>query len=434
METEIQTAEIQTAKEIENARFERELRRLIIIAFIILVLVAPFASAATLYVATDGNDNGKGTVASPLRTLAKAVSAVQPGDTIEMRAGTYAGGVVISKPGRRDAWITLKAHADEKVVIDGAGKSINLYFYHDNFVPLYWIMEGLEAKGGEYVVKIDTPRVKLFNNNFHGASADIVKVVKTANDITIYGNEIHHNNARNGANAQGVDIMGGDNILVAHNYVHDIPSTAMYTKGNASRTVFEYNRLENIYERGIMLGQSSGREFLGENKPYESYDGVVRHNTIRNTRGACLAVTSSWNAKVHNNTCENVASEFNGAIFLSNESELGQASTHVEIRNNLIIRSAQGNRPMIHVAVQAMTDDATLVIDGNTYWTPRGEQAVTFSWDRGPRETAASFPGFWAVNFDRWRRITGKDAASVITDPASRRSADRGGALAASGH
>lgn len=428
---EQESEELKTEKEIQYAAMGRALRRLIIISFIILVLVAPFASAATLYVATDGDDGAKGTLGAPLRTLAKAMSAVQPGDTIEMRAGTYPGGIVISKPGRKDAWITLKAYADEKVVLDGAGKSINIYFYHDRAAPLYWIVEGLEAKGGEYVVKIDTPRVKLLNNNLHSASADIVKIVKTANDITLYGNEIHHNIARNGANAQGIDIMGADNVLVAHNYLHDIPSVAMYAKGNASRTVFEYNRVENVYLRGIMLGQSSGREFLDKDKRYESYDGVVRYNTIRNVRGACLAVASSWNAKIHNNTCENVASEFNGAIFVSNESELGQANTNIEIRNNLIVRSAQGSRPMIHVAVNAMTDDATLAIDGNTYWTPKGEQAVTFSWDRGQAESAPAFPAFWGVNFDRWRRITGKDTASVIIDPALKRSANRPRSLAA---
>jgi hypothetical protein len=201
--------------------------------------------------------------------------------------------------------------------------------------------------------------------------------------------------------------------------VHDIPSIGLYAKGNARGTVFEYNRVENIYARGIMLGQNSGRQFLDPNKPYESYDGIIRNNTIKNVRGACLATASSWNAKIYNNTCYNVASEFNGAIFISNESELGQAGTNVEIKNNIVV--ASGNRPMVHIAVNALTDDTTLNIDGNLYWTEKGGNAVTFSWDRGADERKPSTPSFWAVNFDKWKRMTGKDAGSVVADPEQRK-------------
>ncbi len=383
--------------------------------FPLVAMTADPALAATYYVATNGNDDNSGALAAPFRTLAKAVRAVEPGDTIELREGTYAGGIIVSRAGTPDAWITLRPYKKEKAVIDGEGKPVAVYFYNDNFSPVYWIMQGLEVKGGGYTVKIDTPRVKLLNNNLHGASEDIVKIVKTADEVTVSGNEIHHNNARNGANAQGVDIMGANNVLVADNYVHDIPSIALYAKGNASHTVFENNRVENIYARGIMLGQNSGRQFLDPNKPYESYDGIIRNNVIKNTRGACLATASSLNVKIYNNTCYNVASEFNGAIFVSNESELGQAGTNVEIKNNIIV--ANGNRPMVHVAVNAMTDDATLNIDGNVYWTAKGPEAVTFSWDRGAGESKPSTPSFWAVKFDKWKRMTGKDVSSVIADP-----------------
>ena len=371
--------------------------------------------AVTYYVAPNGNDDANGSLASPFQTLTKVVRIAQPGDVIEMRAGTYTGGIIISRPGTKDAWITIRPYKKEKVVIDGESKPITVYFYHDKFVPLYWVMEGLEIKGGDYAVKIDTPRVKLLNNNLHSARADIIKVVRPADDVVIYGNEIHHNAARNGANAQGVDIVGANNVWIAQNYVHDIPSIGMYAKGNASNAVFENNLVENIYARGIMLGQSSGREFLDPNKPYESYDGIIRNNIIKNVRGACLATASSRNAKIYQNICYNVASEFNGAIFVSNESELGQAGTNVEIKNNIIV--AQGNRPMVFIAVNAMTDDTTLNIDHNIYWTTKGAGAVTFSWDRGAGEAKPSSPAFWAATFGKWKLMTGKDARSIITDP-----------------
>jgi len=64
-----------------------------------------------------------------------------------------------------------------------------------------------------------------------------------------------------------------------------------------------------------------------------------------------------------------------------------------------------------------MTDDTTLNIDGNIYWTTKGADAVTFSWDRGAGEAKPSNPAFWAATFAKWKLMTGKDAGSIITDP-----------------
>jgi hypothetical protein len=204
---------------------------------------------------------------------------------------------------------------------------------------------------------------------------------------------------------------------VAHNYVHDIPSIGMFAKGNATDTIFEHNRLENVYQRGIMLGQATGKQFLDPDKPYESYNGIIRHNVIRNVAGACLAAASSFNARIYENRCYNVASRYNGAIYLANESELNQASTGVEIRDNLVVRAAEGRRPLVFIAPDALTDDSTLVIKNNTYWAPPDQTAATFSWERGAKENKASCPTFYGASFDKWQRLTGQDAGSLLVDP-----------------
>lgn len=370
----------------------------------------------TYYVATNGNDGSSGlSLNEPFRTITKAVSVVNPGDTIEVRGGTYAGGVWITRSGRADAWIKIKPHNGEHVVIDGSGKDIALYLLDntwrlDRQNPMYWIIEGLEIKGGgSYVVKIDAPFVRLVGNNLHGSGADIVKLVRTADDITIYGNEVHHNVASQGANAQGIDITGPNNIWVAHNYVHDTVSIAIYSKGNSRNSVFENNRVENIADRGIMLGQNTGVDFM-EDGVYETYDGIARNNVIVNTLDACLATASSWNVKIYNNSCYNAARGRHGAIFVSNESEIGQAGTHVEIKNNIIVVSSDSARPVVKIGPDAMTDMGTLHVDNNIYWTTSGTGEITFIWDdaRSP---------FWSTNLDTWRRTTGNDSNSKVVDP-----------------
>lgn len=387
---------------------------------LLIALTAPAAFAQTYYVDPEGADTNDGqTLATPFQTLRKATSVVQPGDTIELRAGVHRGGVAISRPGSRKAWITLKPHEREKAIIDGSGTDMTLYFYGEQ--PMYWRVEGLEIRGGNtYVVKIDTPHVHLLRNNLHGSGADIIKLVKTADDVVIKGNEIHHPKAGKGDNAQGIDIVGASRTYVGHNYVHDIPSIGMFAKGNATDTIFEHNRLENVYQRGIMLGQATGRQFLDPDKPYESYNGIIRHNVIRNVAGACLAAASSYNARIYKNRCYNVASRYNGAIYLANESELDQASTGIEIRDNVVVRAAEGGRPLVFIAPNALTDDKTLVIDNNTYWAPPDRAAATFSWERGAGENGTC-PTFYGATFEKWRRLTGKDAGSLLADPGVKR-------------
>lgn len=411
-----------------------------------LLLCAQGAAAATYYVSTDGNDHNRGTRAKPFRTVQKAVDAVRAGDTIEVMAGTYRENVRFGRLlgrgiGRPDAWITLKPY-------DGKAK-VKVEYFHPRFngnldapinlntfwffpvhcdvngadtsacVPMYWIVEGLEITGGPlYNVKIEAPRVKILHNNLHGSGADVIKLVRTADDVVIAGNEIHHpkplavKGSGHMPNAQGIDIVGADRTRVADNHIHHIPSVGLFSKGNARNTVIENNRLDHIYGRAIQLGQLTGSSFLKDGQ-YETYDGIVRYNVVRDTEDACLATASSLRARIYGNTCLNVAMRSDdpkarprGAIYVAKESEVGQAGTDIEIRDNLVVLAPNATTPFVQVAPGAMTDEATLKIDNNVYWHPKGKG--TFSWEdrRIMNATLAE-----------WRAIGGQDLKSRIAPP-----------------
>ena len=369
----------------------------------------PSPSPSSIFVAENGNDtSGDGSFSRPYRTIGRAVSVVNPGQTIEVRAGANYCGTLISRPGTPNGWITLRPYNGEAVRVIPCGRADVVYFYNDGFAPMYWIMQGLEVQGGTgYTVKIDTPHVKLINNNLHSAALDIVKIVGTADDVVLFGNEIHSNIAANGANAQGVDIVGADRTWVAYNHVHDIPSIGMYAKGNARNTVFENNRVENIYARGIMLGQSTDQALMTDG-PYEAYDGIIRNNVIVNTGDACLATASAYNIKIYNNSCYNAATRAQAAIFLSNESETPQGGTLIDIKNNIVYAAADTTRPVVKIGAAALTSDSAVSFDRNLYWSGAGASAVTFLWeDRGLNN----------VSLSAWRSATGNDAASLAGDP-----------------
>ena len=64
------------------------------IAAILLLFAAPLSHAATYYVAPPpgGDDGNPGTLAAPWATIQHAADTVQPGDTVQVRGGSYAGG------------------------------------------------------------------------------------------------------------------------------------------------------------------------------------------------------------------------------------------------------------------------------------------------------------------------------------------------------
>ncbi len=363
----------------------------------------------TYYVATNGADSNTGlSLDQPLKTVDEAIRRVGAGDTIELRGGTYTGGQIISKGGTTSARIKIKAYNGEKARIYSGGKDYGFYFLQS---AGNWIVEGLEIYGdpaqpiNSYVVKIDAPGVRLVKNSIHGAKNDQIKLVSTANDVVIYQNEIHdaQNITTTSSNAQGIDIVGADRVRMAYNYVHNIKSLGMYAKGNARNTVFENNRVVDISDRGIMLGQSTGTQFLTDGR-FESYDGIIRNNIVINTDSACLAVASSDNARIYNNSCYNTSRVRLGSIFVSNEAESQQPNRTVYIKNNIVYGG--GTRPVVHIAVNAMENNANLFMDRNIYWTPNG--APMFQWDDR---------NLYGQSLVNWQQQTGKEGASKAVDP-----------------
>ncbi len=369
-------------------------------------LVTPGAGTGqTYYVSTTGSDSNNGlSPQTPFLTIQHAIESVGPGGTIEIMGGTYTGGITIDHPGTADGWIVMEPYQNQQVTIDGTTAMNDVFFYNNTSAPTYWEMKGLTLVNAEqYTVQISVPDVKLVDNNISGAHNDLVKLVQAAHNIVIWGNQVHNNNAAPGTNAQGIDMVGSQNVLVAHNTVSNIASIGMYCKGNAGHITFEDNTLNNIYSRGIMLGESTGVQYLLPGETYESYNSIVKNNVITNDQSACLAESSSYNAEIYNNSCYNTAIDRRAAIYVANESEIGQAGTNVSIRNNIV--QDFSTRPMILIAPGAMTNDATLHINDNMYSDPAG---VTFEWDG---------KGIYGANLEEWRQAVGLDNSSIEANP-----------------
>jgi hypothetical protein len=85
----------------------------------------PSRSGVTYYVSTSGNDSNAGTLAAPWRTIQKAANTVQPGDTVQVRAGTYNEVVTLKTSGNStQGYITFANYPGEAPIVDGTGLAV----------------------------------------------------------------------------------------------------------------------------------------------------------------------------------------------------------------------------------------------------------------------------------------------------------------------
>ncbi|MEU4239788.1 sigma-70 family RNA polymerase sigma factor [Actinoplanes sp. NPDC026619] len=102
---------------------------------------------ADIFVAPGGSDSGNGSVKKPYATLAKAVAAVKPGQTIAVRGGTYrpAAAISIEVSGTAAKRIVLTNYGNEKPVIDVSGIPANQWAITQS--AAFWTVQGLEVTG-----------------------------------------------------------------------------------------------------------------------------------------------------------------------------------------------------------------------------------------------------------------------------------------------
>ena len=75
---------------------------------------------STYFVSTAGSDFSAGSLIAPFRTIQRAASLAQPGDTVLIRGGVYRETVAPAHSGTQNAPITFAAYNGENVIVSGA--------------------------------------------------------------------------------------------------------------------------------------------------------------------------------------------------------------------------------------------------------------------------------------------------------------------------
>lgn len=371
-------------------------------AAVALCAAAP-ASAATYTVAPSGNDNNNGTSA-PFRTLSKAAGVLRSGDSIVLRAGTYAGGVKI-----RAANVTVESYPGEVATITAPTDN-------ESIPSSLWVtaeavgvrLRRLKILGGSYYsLKVDGDRrdkQMLVEDCVIGQSGrDCIKLTPGADGVTIRRCEIGFSGLRDAGNAEGIDNVCADRMVVQDSWVHDIATNGIYPKGGAQDAVIERTRVENCGGGGIMLGYWTDLEWFdkGENpRTFENLDGLVRNCVIVNTKGAGIGLYSAQNARVYNNTLVNVGQAMHGGIILS----IGNTTTpseNLRFINNVVIQPASSTQSMVTIRADSYSGPAYF---SNNLYCKMGGRAV-FE-DEG-----------WKGNLAQWQARISSDGGTAEGDP-----------------
>jgi Right handed beta helix region/Protein of unknown function (DUF1565) len=212
-----------------------------------LIPLAASASAATYYVAMDGNDSQSGSRQAPFRKLSRAVEVAGAGDTVVVRDGTYGhesavtGGdgndsnrspVWLRKSGTSKDWITITAENKGGAVLDCemlCDSYINLYnaayVVIQNFVITRAFKEGIHSNDAAHHITLRGNRIEYIANRNSSTPLGLSGMYTNPNchDFLIDGNVFHNIGRTNASQLDHGLYLHGSNITVTNNVFYDIP-------------------------------------------------------------------------------------------------------------------------------------------------------------------------------------------------------------------
>lgn len=369
---------------------------------ITLCLISHFLSAQSVwYVATTGDDNDPGSFGQPWQTLHHAVTQVGQGDVIILRGGTYAGDVTVATDN-----IRIESFAGEWAVISSPTTDPNeqqaLWFNASGGE-----VRNLELEGGYfYALKFEEGDGLVSGCKLHGSGRDCIKIVPDADDITIEDCEIYESGQRDPSNADGIDNVNADRMVVRRCYIHDIATNGGYAKGGPIDCVFENNLVVNCGGGGFYLGFFTDLQFFDpvSNPNYHgNIDGTIRNNYIINTEGPGIGLFAALRPRVYHNTLLQVAESSRGGIHfepVNNDNQLRYVVDPVVV-NNIVTLSPTSSRTLIEDRNGGMTGNITL--DYNRYYDEDGTDEFRY--------------GGGVVNFATWQgSVPGGDPNSTLGD------------------
>lgn len=314
--------------------------------FLLLALsnAAALVSFGSVYYVdqANGSDSNSGSsVSAPFKTINKGASVLKSGDSLFVRAGTYAESLRNAIPSG-SSWsepVTVAAYLGEVVTLKPpVGAERVLHF--DGVMTQFISVEGFVLDGSNVsydVVKITYSDTKL--NHAHHIRIKNCEIKNSASNQGILstgggnagnnqfiGLDVHHNG--DSEYDHGLYISSSNNI-VEKCRIHDNFGYGIHLYGDRGDINNNIVRRSRIYNNGSITNMA-GILVSGGN------GNMVHHNIVYGHKYGIRVDYNVTNTKVFNNTVY-------GRDFMTGGISIGATSTGVIVRNNLVYRTYPGN-------------------------------------------------------------------------------------------
>ncbi|MBP6183785.1 MAG: right-handed parallel beta-helix repeat-containing protein [Saprospiraceae bacterium] len=273
-------------------------------------------------------------------SIAGAAQDAQPGDSIFVYPGTYAGGIFINQlQGTATSWITIRGIGIEPITISGGTNAIQ--FTDPNFVVIEHFRftqqtgNGLNIDdGGSYITPAKHVHIRncLFEDIAATGNNDFLKL--SGLDSFLIEDCTFINGAAGGS---GIDMVGCHWGIIQQNQFNNLGSNSIQAKGGTRYITIRSNHFVNGGQRTLNLGGSTGAAFfrpLGAN--YEAADIDVYSNIIEGS-WAPIAFVGSQRVKVWNNTIYQPQNWVIRILQESPDTSFYEPASYGEFINNIIV-------------------------------------------------------------------------------------------------
>ena len=301
--------------------------------------------------------------------LVKAVEALQPGDKLEIAAGTYSVERMwdVRVSGTREAPIWITAADGATVIITRPDAKQNLINIGQGGPVAFLCLRGLEFTGGSQGMRLgqcedvwidqchihhndgpnltansgNTRRLFLTRNHLHHGGGVAEGMYLGANNGDHIMSEsviaLNHVHDCRGEQGDGIEVKQGSwGNLIAENHIHDTNYPCITVYGTAGKPV-------NIIERNLCYNS-------GDNVMQVQGEAIVRNNVLINGAGAGFASTDhqgkTLNLQVIHNTILNSAHAFRGGSWNGREGMV-LANNILYSRDANALNYANGNAGVI---------------------------------------------------------------------------------------
>lgn len=192
--------------------------------FVALVCATGVAHAKEWFVAPGGAGNGDS--GSPFGKIQQGLDAAQPGDVINVAAGTYAESLKSARNGTAQSPITLRAASGAKVEVSFAG--VLLRVDHAYLVVESLVLDGQYANADLVDVNDGATGLVLRKTEIRRATKDCVDMAGPA-DVTIDQCLIHHCLNATGGQTDAHGVTGGPvkNLTIRDTEIHTFSGDAI---------------------------------------------------------------------------------------------------------------------------------------------------------------------------------------------------------------